>query len=69
MNSAPNSSPKIPEDAAAGDALAELRARAGEANINEKTLLATDYLNHFNEFVMVLDLIPDMPDCLKDAEA
>ena len=46
-----------------------MRARAGEANINEKTLLATDYLNHFNEFVMVLDLIPDMPDCLEDAEA
>jgi hypothetical protein len=36
-------------------------------NINEKTLLATDYLNHFNELVMVLDLIPDMPDCLEDA--
>ncbi len=49
--------------------LAELRSRAVEANINEKTLLATDYLNHFNEFVMVLDLIPDMPDCLEDAEA
>ena len=69
MHPAPNSSPKTPENAAADDALAELRARAGKANINEKTLLATEYLNHFNEFVMVLDLIPDMPDCLEDAEA
>jgi len=69
MHPAPNSSPKTPENAAADDALAELRARAGEANINEKMLLATDYLNHFNEFVMVLDLIPNMPDCLEDAEA
>ena len=69
MHPAPNSSPKTPENSAADDALAELRARAGVANINEKTLLATEYLNHFNEFVMVLDLIPDMPDCLEDAEA
>ena len=69
MQPAPDSSPDRPEDTASGDALAELRSRAGEANINETTLLATDYLNHFNEFVMVLDLIPDMPECLEDAEA
>ena len=69
MQPAPDSSPDRPEDTASGDALAELRSRAGEANINESTLLATDYLNHFNEFVMVLDLIPDMPECLEDAEA
>ncbi len=37
-------------------------------NINEKTLLATDYLNHFNEIVMLLDLIPDMPECLDDVK-
>ncbi|NKB20188.1 MAG: hypothetical protein GKS01_06540 [Alphaproteobacteria bacterium] len=46
-----------------------MRARLSGTNINEKTLLATDYLNHFNELVMVLDLIPDMPDCLEDARA
>lgn len=33
------------------------------ANINPRTGLATDYLNHFNEAVMLMDLIPDMPDC------
>jgi hypothetical protein len=38
-------------------------------NINEKTLLATDYLNHFNEIVMILDLVPDMPDMLDDAKS
>jgi hypothetical protein len=38
-------------------------------NINERTLLATDYLNHFNEIVMVLELVPDMPDCLEEARA
>jgi hypothetical protein len=51
------------------EALQELRTRVRGSNINEKTLLATDYLNHFNEFVMLLDLIPDMPDCLDDARA
>jgi len=44
-------------------------ARAQGTNIDPLTLLATDYLNHFNEIVMVLELIPDMPDCLEDAEA
>ena len=38
-------------------------------NINEETLLATDYLNHFNEIVMILDMIPMMPECFDDAKA
>ncbi|NQV99431.1 MAG: hypothetical protein HQ483_07020 [Rhodospirillales bacterium] len=37
-----------------------------DTNINEKTLLATDYLNHFNEVIMLLELVPDMPECLDD---
>jgi hypothetical protein len=36
------------------------------ANINPKTGLATDYLNHFNEAIMLLEMIPDMPDCAQD---
>lgn len=56
-------------DECSADALAELRGRVRGSNINEKTLLATDYLNHFNEFVMLLDLVPDMPDCLEDAQS
>jgi hypothetical protein len=44
-------------------------AKAQGTNINPQTLLATDYLNHFNEIVMMLELIPDMPECLEDAEA
>lgn len=35
-------------------------------NINQQTLLATDYLNHFNEIHMLLDMIADMPECLDD---
>jgi hypothetical protein len=56
-----------PGTAPQNQGLTDLRARLPGTNINEKTLLATDYLNHFNELVMVLDLIPDMPDCLEDA--
>ncbi|TBW34427.1 hypothetical protein EYW49_18485 [Siculibacillus lacustris] len=36
------------------------------ANINPVTRLATDYLNHFNNVVMLLELVPDMPDCVEE---
>ncbi|GAB4361322.1 MAG: hypothetical protein Kow00114_15780 [Kiloniellaceae bacterium] len=36
-------------------------------NINQNTLLATDYLNHFNEIIMLLELVPSMPECYEDA--
>ncbi len=36
-------------------------------NINENTLLATDYLNHFNEIIMLLEMVPSMPECYDDA--
>jgi hypothetical protein len=38
-------------------------------NINATSLLATDYLNHFNEVVMVLELLPDMPEMIEEAAA
>jgi hypothetical protein len=36
------------------------------ANINPGTGLATDYLNHFNEAIMLLEMIPDMPECAEE---
>jgi hypothetical protein len=36
------------------------------ANINPGTGLATDYLNHFNEAIMLLDLVAIVPECLSD---
>jgi hypothetical protein len=50
--------PTHPDEARA----AQLRA----ANINPRTGLATDYLNHFNEAIMLLEMIPDMPECASD---
>ena len=43
------------------------KERAKGTNVNDLTLLATDYLNHFNEVVMLLEMIPDMPELLIDA--
>jgi hypothetical protein len=48
---------------------ADAAARAEKlraANINPRTGLATDYLNHFNEAVMLLEMIPDIPECAED---
>lgn len=46
--------------------LAEIRARVRDTTINETTLLSTDYLNHFNELVMMLELAADMPEMLEE---
>ena len=35
-------------------------------NINGTSYLATDYLNHFGEVIMLLELLPDMPDCFDE---
>lgn len=41
----------------------------GGPNINPGTGLSTDYLNHFSEAVMVLELIGAMPECLDELRA
>jgi hypothetical protein len=41
-------------------------ARLVEANINPTTGFATDYLNHFNEAIMLLEMLPNCPDCIGD---
>lgn len=38
-----------------------LRAHTKGTNVNEETLLTTDYLNHFNEIIMLLELVPSAP--------
>jgi hypothetical protein len=49
-----------------GPAAEARAARLRAANINPRTGLATDYLNHFNEAIMLLEMIPDMPECAED---
>jgi hypothetical protein len=58
------SDPKMPRQMSP-----DKKARAAQlqaANINPRTGLATDYLNHFNEAIMLLEMIPDMPECAED---
>ena len=63
MNS-PAANPARPASETAAIAARAEQLRA--ANINPRTGLATDYLNHFNEAVMLLEMVPDMPECAED---
>ena len=38
-----------------------LRGHTEGTNVNPTTLLTTDYLNHFNEIIMLLELVPSAP--------
>ncbi len=51
---------QAPAETAAGG------ARLADANINPRTGLATDYLNHFNEAIMLLEMLAACPDCIED---
>jgi hypothetical protein len=57
--------PAQAEPAPCGDAQA-VAPRLADANINPATGLATDYLNHFNEAIMLLDMLSSCPDCRED---
>lgn len=46
-------------------ALEDWRKRVAGKNICQETLLATDYLNHFNEVTMLIELLPESPDMLE----
>lgn len=56
----------IPPEELAG--FEEYREKVKGTNISGLTLLATDYLNHFNEIVMLLDMLPDMPDMIEECK-
>ena len=43
--------------------------RLADAHINPVTGLATDYLNHFNEAIMLLDMVAASPECRDDLRA
>lgn len=45
---------------------ADAARRLADANINPATGLATDYLNHFNEAIMLLEMLPTCVDCRAD---
>lgn len=55
-----------PSENGDGVDLSDFANRLVAANINPQTGLATDYLNHFNEAVMLLDMVRDAPECVAD---
>lgn len=44
------------------------RERIVGTNIDQRSLLSTDYFNHFNEVVMMLGMVGDMPEILDDID-
>lgn len=40
-----------------------------DINVNPVTGLSSDYLNHFNEAVMLLDMLAELPECAADLAA
>ncbi len=64
MTASSNTTDTAPQEA---ESFLAMQERVKGTNINEQTLLATDYLNHFNEIIMLLEMVPDVRDCLEDA--
>ena len=61
-----------PAAGAIGPAIAGENSGAGArtlGTVNPVTGLSTDYLNHFAEAIMVLEMAAMMPDCLEDLRA
>lgn len=42
------------------------RERLKGTNVNPTTLLATDYLNHFNVVEMIIEMIPELPEYFEE---
>jgi hypothetical protein len=45
-----------------------IRNRLAGTTIDPASLLSTDYFNHFNEPIMLLGMLPDMPEMLDDID-
>ena len=51
------------------DRFDEYRARVAGTNIDPRSLLSTDYFNHFNTVIMLLGMLADVPEMLDDIDA
>ena len=51
------------------DSIEQYQARVAGTNIDPRSLLSTDYFNHFNTVIMLLGMLPDMPDMLDEIDA
>ena len=57
----------MPNSNSSSSSIAEIwREKVKGTLINPNTLLATDYMNHFNEVMMLVEMLPYMTDILPD---
>src|SRR5260221_9113702 len=47
----------------------EYRSRIAGTTIDGTTLLSTDYFNTFNEVIMLLGMLPEMPEMIEEIDA
>jgi hypothetical protein len=47
----------------------QYRTRVAGTTIDESTLLSTDYFNNFNEVIMLLGMLPEMPEMIEEIDA
>jgi hypothetical protein len=47
----------------------QYRSRVAGTTIDGTTLLSTDYFNTFNEVIMLLGMLPEMPEMMEDIDA
>ena len=50
------------------DLYEEFRKKVEGTNIDPRSLLSTDYFNHFNTVIMLLGMLPDMPEMLGEID-
>lgn len=50
------------------DTLDDIRQKVAGTNIDQRSLLSTDYFNTFNSVVMVLDMLAEAPELLEEIE-
>jgi hypothetical protein len=48
---------------------AEYQMKVVGTNIDPRSLLSTDYFNHFNSVIMLFNMLPDMPELLDEIDA
>lgn len=51
------------------DMLEHYRQKVAGTNIDARSLLSTDYFNHFNSVIMLFGMLPDAPELLDDIDA
>lgn len=51
------------------DKFEEYRKKVAGTNIDARSLLSTDYFNHFNTVIMLLGMLPEVPGLLDEIDA